>query len=310
MKNLIKILLLSLMVVFIVASWVSCNKNNKLKKEIQEAYVEFSTAYTTGDYVKARVSLAKVESLNDMIDDDFTDRVYDKNDIYDMKSDLFRAEAAEIIAMGTPNSAARIVILIKQDAKTQGQRDEMCTYVMDEGMRARNTELVRSAYLINIDSRKAFDTYLNYISTLAPVEAVTLLEEVKLLGLNLTPGLNRRSAGYEDDERYFDEYEYNGWSYSQSIIGFNRTCTHLIRKSLSNGNKDVARQILSLMHQNMDITMGDTDKIYKGIEVGYSHCYIEYTSRDIDAARSLIENIVPQASESESLDNSEISISY
>lgn len=308
MKNLIKILLLSLIVVsLMVVDMVSCdNDNNNLKKEIQEAYVEFSTAYTTGDYVKARVSLAKVESLNDIIDD----RVYSKNDIYDMKSDLFRAEAAEIIAMGTPNSAARIVILIKQDAKTQEQRDEMCTYVMDEGMRARNAELVRSAYLINIDSRKAFDTYINYISTLAPVEAIALLEEVKLLGLNLTPGLNRRYAGYEDDEWDFDEYEYNGWSYSQSIIGFNRTCTHLIKKSLSSGNKDVARQILSLMHQNMDITMGDTDKIYKGIEVDYSHCYIEYTSRDIDAARSLIENIVPQASESESLDNSEISISY
>jgi hypothetical protein len=306
MKNLIKILLLSLMVVSMVASWVSCNKNNKLKKEIQEAYVEFSTAYTTGDYVKARVSLAKVESLNDMIDDDFTDRVYDKDDIYDMKSDLFRAEAAEIIAMGTPNSAARIVILIKQDAKTQWQRSEMCTYVMDEGMRARNTELVRSAYLINIDSRKAFDTYLNYISTLAPVEAIALLEEVKLLGLNLTPGLNGYYAGRENDERY----EYNGWSYSQSIIGFNRTCTHLIRKSLSNGNKDVAGQILSLMHQNMDITMGAHEKTHKGIEVDGNHCYIEYTSRDIDAARSLIENIVPQASESESLDNSEISISY
>jgi hypothetical protein len=79
---------------------------------------------------------------------------------------------------------------------------------------------------------------------------------------------------------------------------------------LSNGNKDVAGQILSLMHQNMDITMGGHEKTYKGIEVDGHHCYIEYTSRDIDAARSLIENIVPQASESESLDNSEISISY
>jgi hypothetical protein len=64
------------------------------------------------------------------------------------------------------------------------------------------------------------------------------------------------------------------------------------------------------MHQNMDITMGGHEKTYKGIEVDGHHCYIEYTSRDIDAARSLIENIVPQASESESLDNSEISISY
>lgn len=302
MKNLIKLLLFSLMVVYMV----SCNNN--LKKEIQEAYVEFTTAYTTGDYVTARVSLAKVESLNKMIDNNFTDRVYREKDIYDMKFDLFRAEAAEIIAMGTPNTAARIIMLIKQDAKTQEQRDEMCAYVMDEGMRARNIEIVRSAYLINIDSRKAFDTYLNYISTLAPVEAIALLEEVKLLGRNLTPGLNERGEGNDYDEKYHSNY--NGWSYSQSIIGFNRTCTHLIRKSLSNGDKDLAGHILSLMHQNMDITLGDTDKIYKGIKVDYYHCYIEYTSRDIDAARSLIENIVPQASESESLDNSEISISY
>lgn len=291
MKNLIKRLLFSLLVVLVVlvvykkVLWVPS------KKEIQEAYVEFSTAYTTGDYVKARVSLAKLESLNEMFTP--SSRVYRERDIYDMKLDLFRAEAAEIIAMGTPNSAARIVILIKQDARTQEQRDEMCTYVMAEGMRARNTELVRSAYLINNDSRKAFDIYLNYISTLAPVEAIALLEEVKLLGLKLTPGLNDYYAGARSDEWSFDEYEYKGWSYSQSIIGFNRTCTHLIRKSLSNGNKDVAGQILSLMHQNMDITMGDSNKTYKGIEVDGGHCYIEYTSRDINAARSLIANIVP-----------------
>ena len=290
MKNLIKLLLFSLMVVYMV----SCNNPTK---KIQEAYVEFTTAFTTGDYVKARVSLAKVESLNDIIDhNNFLDEmlgitscyVYSENDIYKMKSDLFRAEAAEIITMGTPNAAARIVMLIKQDAKTQEQKDEMCAYVMDEGMRVRNTEIVRGAYLLNIDSRKAFDDYLNYISTLAPVEAVTLLEEVKLLGQYLTPGLNSYNAGYDADEyKWSGQYEYNGWSYSKSIIEFNRTCTRLIKKSLRNGNKDVAEQILSLMHQNMDITMGSHHKEYKGIEIDYDHCYVEYTSRDIVAARSL-----------------------
>lgn len=290
MKNLIKLLLFSLMVVYMV----SCTP----MQQIQKAYVEFTTAYTTGDYVKARVSLAKVESLNDMINHNNNNNflveilgtesyVYTEYDIYKMKSDLFRAEAAEIIAMGTPNTAERIVMLIKQDAKTQAQKEEMCAYVMDEGMRVRNTEIVRDAYLLNIDSRKAFDDYLNYISILAPVEAVTLLEEVKLLGQYLTPGLNKYYAGYDTEEHKYSKYEYNGWSYSKSIIEFNRTCTRLIKKSLRNGNKDVAEQILSLMHQNMDITMGSHQKEYKGIEVDGNHCYVEYTSRDIDAARSL-----------------------
>lgn len=59
----------------------------------------------------------------------------------------------------------------------------------------------------NSSPANQFDAYLNYIRILAPVEALALLEEVKLLGIKLTPGLNDYYAGTDRDEKIFSEYE-------------------------------------------------------------------------------------------------------
>lgn len=278
MKNIFKYLLLLVSTTSLMVSCVESDPKEEKQAQYEETYGKFVSAYSSGDFVKAREHYGKLAALNETLG-------FGSRKLNETKMELFRAEAAYIIATN-PDPTARIILLIQQDFSSNNE--DACKFVMDEGIRTKNSKLVAGAYSLCKEYLPLLQSYLEYVGSMQDVkEAALMLEDAKVIGQKLTPGLNRYYDGYYD-EWDIARGENNGAVYSQAVASFNSACTRIIKKCVATGELTTARLVLGMMLPNLDITMGEYGLKYKGIEVDGNHCYAEYINRDINAARALI----------------------
>lgn len=273
MKNIFKYLLLLVSTTSLMVSCVESDPKEEKQAQYEETYGKFVSAYSSGDFVKAREHYGKLAALNETLG-------FGSRKLNETKMELFRAEAAYIIATN-PDPTARIILLIQQDFSSNNE--DACKFVMDEGIRTKNSKLVAGAYSLCKEYLPLLQSYLEYVGSMQDVkEAALMLEDAKVIGQKLTPGLN----DYYDGCDSFGEN--NGAVYSQAVTSFNSACTRIIKKCVATGELTTARLVLGMMLPNLDITMGEYGLKHKGIEVDGNHCYAEYINRDINAARALI----------------------
>lgn len=278
MKNIFKYLLLLVSATSLMVSCVESDPEEEKRAQYEETYSKFVSAYTSGDFIKAREHYGKLAALNETLG-------MGTKKLNDTKMELFRAEAAYIIATN-PDPTARIVLLIQQDFSSNNK--EACMFVMNEGIRTKNNKLVASAYSLSKDYLPIFQSYIEYVGSMQDVQEATLmLEDAKVIGQRLTPGLNAYYDG-NYSEWDIDRGENNGAVYSKAVAAYNSACTRIIKKCVATGELTTARLVLGMMLPNLDITMGEYGLKHKGVEVDGNHCYAEYTNRDINAAKALL----------------------
>lgn len=76
------------------------------------------------------------------------------------------------------------------------------------------------------------------------------------------------------------------YAYKQSVETYNRICNTALSLAVKSKNEDLAREIVELYKQNIEITRGDEPAIkIDGIRVDGNHGYVKYIDRDKEAAQ-------------------------
>ena len=151
-------------------------------------------------------------------------------------------------------------------------------------------------YHNGIDAAKEeiFDKEVKFLvangSEEATARLVFLFSDFEIKGKRLAEGLNDYHDGY-------------GNQYAYCVDKYNRKLDMVLDLAISQDNKELAKRILKLYKQNIDVFLGGSshsvdqangitryyDIAPDGTEVDGNHCYVTYSNKDKEAAKKKYE---------------------
>lgn len=116
-----------------------------------------------------------------------------------------------------------------------------------------------------------------------------LISEIPLDGICPSSGLCRYYDGCDIARDSYGDVS-DSYRYYQSCNAMNKICDKAINLAIRLNNKDVARAVVELYKDDINVTLGSSDPIVKvdGVQVDGNHAYIKFTTDSKDAARKKV----------------------
>ena len=163
-----------------------------------------------------------------------------------------------------------------EDGKTYETYQEAC---QEQDFEAANKIVERRMFMTEKDKDYVFNAEMLYLVSQNTEEAsnrvLYLLAEYQFQGMPVSPGGKYGLMFYREVKMYLE-----------SISNYNNRCNNVLSLAISQGNESLARKVVELFKQNIDVDFEDSDSHYIRISKK------GYNNTDKDAAQAKYDEAV------------------
>lgn len=122
------------------------------------------------------------------------------------------------------------------------------------------------------------------------------LKARRIEGVRPNPGLNNINYGKDilEAKKHPLDASKENIIYYQSVSKYNSDCLSLLAEAINAKDKNRAQQIVTLIKENIEITLGDNTIIVDNKKIDIYHSYIKYTNTDKKQAQQQFNDAIKQ----------------